>query len=459
MKANKILFLFLLNAVYFTAPAQKDSSKTKFIIDIPVIDLPANADHGGLAFKQFSPSMQQSLAFSKSIAEAQQYYTQRLFFNPNRKYTTAGKIIRGAGLITSDILLEYYILFHIPPGTGWLHEEWHRAVMNKNNVRSFNDMNKFPLGQSIVSVSHTKDEDLAKFKLNNNADFTRMGEAGIEAQYEYVKAVQKDNFFYNRNLASSASYWFNTFNSVQYVRVCASIEGDSTTIQLERKEGSNVKKRDFTGLDMTGWIYDLSRPAEPYTERGIHPSGTGIRRYRRTTDLTREERAFLIKVARKQWLNFASPTMLFINAIKINQNLKVNFALFHLLTSFGYDAGSNFFINYKNNKIFFAIHNYHNLKNSFYGVEAQLLDKKVKLAGKELLLSPSAFLWTQPKDLAFRTDRGEFGCKTELMASMKLGNTWQPYITLSAKTKGWVAGDVYQNSNFSGRFGIRALIK
>jgi hypothetical protein len=64
--------------------AQTDSLKTKFIIDIPLLDLPANTDNDGLAFKQFSPSMQQSLGLSKSIAETQQYYTKRLFFNPKK---------------------------------------------------------------------------------------------------------------------------------------------------------------------------------------------------------------------------------------------------------------------------------------------------------------------------------------------------------------------------------------
>ena len=46
-----------------------------------------------------------------------------------------------------------------------------------------------------------------------------------------------------------------------------------------------------------------------------------------------------------------------------------------------------------------------------------------------------------------------------ILASTKLGKIWQPYISVSAKTKGWVAGDVYQDSNFSGRFGIRTFIK
>jgi hypothetical protein len=75
------------------------------------------------------------------------------------------------------------------------------------------------------------------------------------------------------------------------------------------------------------------------------------------------------------------------------------------------------------------------------------------------LLTPSVHLWTQPKNLEFRTSEAVFGGKVEIIASTKLGKIWQPYITVSAKTKGWVAGDVYQGSNLSGRFGIRTFIK
>jgi hypothetical protein len=170
--------------------AQTDSLKTKFIIDIPLLDLPANTDNDGLAFKQFSPSMQQSLGLSKSIAETQQYYTKRLFFNPKKKYTLGNKILRELGLASANVVIEM-LIGSTPFGIGWTHEEWHRAVMNKNNVRSFNDMNTFPIGKELVAVSHVTDADLARLKADNSADFVRLAAAGIEAQYEYVKALQK----------------------------------------------------------------------------------------------------------------------------------------------------------------------------------------------------------------------------------------------------------------------------
>jgi hypothetical protein len=436
--------------------AQTDT-ETKFIIDIPGVDLPANIDHGGLAFKQFSPSMQQSLALSKSIAEAQQYYTKRLFFNPQKGYTLGGKVIRVVGLSAVNAGIEL-LIGGTPFGTGWTHEEWHRAVMNKNNVRSFNDMNKFPIGKETVSVSKEKDEDLARFKADNNPDFVRMNVAGIEAQYEYVKALQKDNFYNKLNLFSQVSYLLNVFNSVEYVKVCSTIEGDVMTKELEEEEGTDIAKRDFTGLDMTAWIYDLSRPDIPYSDRGLHPSGVGIRRYRVTTDLNTEELDYLKKMGKLQYLNFVSPQMVFINSIRLNDDTRFNFSLFHYLTSFGYDLGGNVFLEYQNQKIFFAIHNYHNLNHSFYGLEAQLLDKELEIYRRKLTITPSFHVWTQPKDQEFRTSKSQLGAKVSLNVSALLDEVWRPYIDLSAKSAGWVAGDPYLSSNFNFRIGIRAFV-
>ncbi|HEX8549479.1 MAG TPA: hypothetical protein VF691_21130 [Cytophagaceae bacterium] len=438
--------------------AQLDSLKTKFMLDVPLLDFPANIENNGLAFRQFSPSMQQSLGWSKSIAEIQQYYTKRLFFNPRRNYKFGEKIWREAVLASVNLTIEA-IIGGTPFGTGWTHEEWHRAVMNKNNVSSFNDMNTFPVLKEIVSVSHETDEDLANFKARNNADFARMGIAGIEAQYEYVKSVQKDNFYYNLNLSSTISYWLNNLSSIQYVRICSTTEGDSLTAQLEEEEGTNIKIRDFTGLDFTAWIYDLSRPNEPYAARGISPSGVGIRRYRQTADLTEEELNYLKKMGKMQWINVISPTMFFINSIKVNNDFRFNFGLFHYLTSFGYDLGSNFFVNYKQRNVFFALHNYHNLEHNFFGIEAQLLDEQVLVGNKILLFSPSVHIWTQPKNQEFRTSDGELGAKVEIYMSTKVGKTVRPFLSLSAKTTGYVAGDVYLNSNLSSRIGVCAFIK
>ena len=100
-----------------------------------------------------------------------------------------------------------------------------------------------------------------------------MQAAGIESQYEYVKALQKDNFYSNLNLKSQISYWFNTLVNINYVVSASNTRVDNMTVKEETEEGENIKNRDFTGYDITAWVYDLYRPDEAYEDRGVHPSG------------------------------------------------------------------------------------------------------------------------------------------------------------------------------------------
>jgi hypothetical protein len=432
--------------------------KVKFIIDIPVADLPFNFQNHGLSVKQFSPGMQQSLNWSKSVMETQQYYTKRLFINPDASYSKGSLLWRKIATGVSDAFIEGALISHLPLSTGWMHEEWHRAIMTKNNVRSHNELNDFSFGFGSASVSHETDEQLSKFKASDNKDFVRMASAGMESQSEYVKALQKDNFYYHLNLSNSASQLLNTLENIYYLKLSVSKEGDKQTMKAEDDEGTNIKKRDFMGLDPLAWMYDLSRPKEAYENRGIHPSGVGVRRYRLTTDLTGEEMKYLKKMGNLNLINLLSPQLFYIEAFQLNQDTRLNAGLFHTLTAFGYDLGANVFIQHKEDNWFFTLHNYHNFQNSFYGIEAQMIDKKVMFGNSKVLLTPSVNLWTQPKDQLFRTASSQFGGKAELKAATMISQTWSPYLAVSAKTSGWVAGDAYLNNNVSVRFGIKAYI-
>lgn len=248
-------------------------------------------------------------------------------------------------------------------------------------------------------------------------------------------------------------------NSVGYVNFSATEEADVDIQKFEEIEGDNIKKRDFTGWDFTAYIFDLSRPEENYRDRGIHPSGIGIRRYRRISDLNNEELDYLKKMGELQYINFINPGLLFINSIKVNENFRFNFSGFHYLTSFGDDIGSNFMFDYKGNKVFLALHNYRNFHSNFYGIEGQIVDKEILINNLNFNISPSLHLWTQPKNQDFRTSDSFFGGKAELQISTKLGKYFSPYVVVAGKTKGWVAGDVYLDEKISTRFGTRVYIR
>ena len=62
-------------------------------------------------------------------------------------------------------------------------------------------------------------------------------------------------------------YWISTVNSIFYVNSCADSSANQLTDEIMLEEGSNTEVRDFTGLDLAAWTYDLFNPDEPYAER------------------------------------------------------------------------------------------------------------------------------------------------------------------------------------------------
>jgi hypothetical protein len=347
------------------------------------------------------------------------------------------------------------LAMNAPGFSGWTHEEYHRAVMTRNQVNSFDDMNKFPIGSETVSVSHVSDEALIRFKRERPSDFTRMHVAGIEGEYLLVEKLQRNNFYYHQNLLHEFTCLFSTLNSIMYVQMCAiPDQADPMTDGFNTNE-KTISGRDFTGLDFTGWAYDLFKPGEPYTERGIHPLGNSIDRYIKTTDLTSQELSYLKKQGYLQWLNCLSPMLFGFRTIRLSKNgLYGNMAIRNFLTSFGNDISCNIYLKNHDYNFFAAYHHAQNYEHAFPAIELQLIDYEKNLGTSTLLLSPRVMMGLQPLDQDFDTSSGSFlglaECKLELITKGFI----HPYIEVSAKTKGWVAGNEFLNANLSGRIGI-----
>jgi hypothetical protein len=115
---------------------------------------------------------------------------------------------------------------------------------------------------------------------------------------------------------------------------------------LKESDPGDPDERDFTGSDPVGWIYDLFRPDEPYSARGVHPTGIGIDRYRQKEDLTEQELAYFEKTAYWQFANYISPMMFGFRSLPLGHtDIRWNFAFRHLLTSFGTDLSFKVFLN------------------------------------------------------------------------------------------------------------------
>lgn len=454
------LLLFLSLEVYPQADSvviiKRISPRTPALkLDVPLLDYPYQLDARrttGSFFKAYAnPSMQQSLALATNLYASAHVGLQKAV------EPIGNKSLRTIALVVAVFATDY-ILSYAPGGDGWLHEEYHRAVLTRHHTNSSNDMNKFPLGAETVSVSRVRDEDLVRFKAESPADFIRLPVAGIEGQYLLVERLQRHNFFYKQNRPHEFQYWLSVLNSILYVKTSSDPKQvDRLTDELNANE-PDIRTRDFTGLDFTAWVYDLFRPTESYTDRGIHPLGNGINRYRKTTDLTADELAYLKKQGNLQWLNVLSPMMVGVRRINISSSLSGNIAMQHWLTSFGNDTALKIFLRkegpFKDINAVFTVHNYTNFSHYFPAVEVELIDFPIGSTNRTWLFSPRVLLGLQPVDQQFTTSNSEFLGLLGGRLDVRLHKTIFPYLDFAAKSAGWVGGNEFLGPNFSCRLGL-----
>lgn len=445
---------------------QQKKDQPRLILNLELIDFPyqtdasKTVDNGNVSLSSFlkgyaNPSMHQSLQLTTSLYSGVHYCIDKLFRKDAYADWSGGKRL----LHTITLLASDYILITAPGFDGWLHEEFHRSVLTRFGVNSYDEMNKFPIGVETVSVSHITDEDLIRFKQQSPSDFIRMHVAGIEGEYLLAEKMQKNNFFYNQNASHEIAFMLNILNAIAYVNISAnSLRADEMTDQMNAKE-TTISSRDFTGLDFTGWTYDLFRPNEPYTSRGVHPSGLGINRYIKVSDLTNTELNYLKKQGNLQWLNLLSPMIYGIKDIKLNENgVYANFAIRNYLTSFGNDISANILLRNKSYNYAFTLHNYNNYNHYFPAIEMELVDYIQPISQQLLYITPRILAGLQPFEQNFTTSKSSFlgllECKLEYKTHLNLN----PYIELSSKTNGWIAGNEFLNSNLSIRIGASMRI-
>jgi len=450
---------FKNDSIKFSLPViSKTDSTTKSPIqlDYNFVDLPfsnKSTDISGIKGLITNPSMSQSLNLASSLNNLKREGLYRIMSkNPSKK--------RYYGL--SVCLTDLITFLPIPLTSDWMHEEFHRAVLAKHSGNSYNEMNNFPIFKSFVSVIDVKDEDLIRLKKENPQDMVRMSEAGIEGQYMMANNINKSAFFYN---AKSISYTplLTALNSSFYVLMCSTKNIDRMVDEANSSEGSSIAKRDLLGMDFLSYTYDLFRPNEPYQNRGIHPSGVGINRYIKRSQLTPAELSYLKQQGLLQLINFINPISLMFTSFTITKkengdDTRANLYFNHWLTSFGYDISSTGLLHSNFHNYAFTFHNYVNHTNWMPGVEAETYDY---LVGKNIIKNPipvtvRAMVWLQPKDQLFYSKKLQAGGLIEAKIYYPVSKTINPYISFTAKTSGWVAGNVYLEKNTSASLGLRA---
>jgi hypothetical protein len=458
MKIIKIILILPVLSLSIYCYGQEQSKfnndSLKFIIDLPVFDAPFNYQNGF-----YMPSMKQSIMASKTFYEVSFYGIDMVvnrIIKPERKFFNI--------MLKKFVQFGYiYVTIYIPLSYAWVHEEYHRAVMKNRGVNSYDDIYDFPFFSSLIAVSNVKDSDLSRMKNKYNPDFVRLSSAGYEGQNELILELQKDDFFYNMNSEKGLFYFINVFNNIGYLRLTTSSDADKVTDDINKIEGANISKRDFTGLDFTAWTYDLFRPNEAYEKRGIHPSGVGIDRYIKNSDLTQEEKDYLKKQSQLSFLSLIDPTLFGFEAFEIkkynSEITKVNANIKHYLTSFGHSININLFFKKSELNLFVSILNQENYETYFPGLNVQVISYPVKLKEKQIFISSGLMLWLQPKEQNFKTSKSQLGGLFSIQVAYPLNRFLRITGEIEGKTKGWVASNVYLNENFSIRLTIAMYIR
>jgi hypothetical protein len=420
---NIFRFSSILALLFATGAFARAEAQTS--IDIPLVELPYNVQHAIRA-----PGMQQSLALTGDFYEYMHSALGRV--------APRHKTWRNVGITLAD-----YFTIAVPFGDAWLHEEWHRAILGNNDINSKNDVwNLKNLFAESISVSHVTDEDLTAFKRDRPADFVRTKSAGIEAENELLTNLESRQFFNHSKTFHEGLYWLIALGDQLYVgsaRPQDSAEVDNDTDEMNAKE-KNIAVRDISGHDFTAWVYDLFRPNEPFTARGIHPSGVGINRYIKFADLTPEEKRYIEREGKLMWLNFIDPAFIGKEIALNGGTAHANVFVRHMLTSFGDATQGHVLYEQGNTRLHIAALRYSNHDRAFPGLQAELVDYPVTLGTSELEVSPRLSAWMQPKHQQFMTRSSQTGGSIGIRVGTLSTGRLHYYIDGELKSAGWIAG-------------------
>jgi len=398
-----------------------------------------------------NPSMNQATELNLSAVNTLSWGAQHL---ANTLVKPKSFVRKSANAIAAQLLSApaVYALGGFPLGGGWLHEEYHRAVLATNRVASNHPFTDFKLDLSDGSVRNLYDDALSNFKRNDPHSFIRMLTAGAEGELIAVQRMQENNFFEDANLpieltsiiytASATAYLGDSYESI-----------DDTNIPLNEKDGADVLERDFTGHDFSGWIWHLFRPDVPYDSLGIHPSGVGINRYITSDRLTAQEKEYYDRIKQLAGLSFISPMFLGFRKIKIKDGVYGNFAMQYQANAFGTDLSVRLYFKNLKNKFCFGFHNYSNYENDFYAAEFNWVDFHINNL-ENVSFTSRIMLGAQPENQDFFTDQSQFFGLLSVNTQYQLRENIGVYLQLQAKTEGWVAGDEYLSGMVRARTGL-----
>lgn len=430
--------------------AAGDGSELDTPIPLTLVDLPFQAGSGW-------PSMRQSLDLGYAATRLPTWGIVRGFDRVRNPGLRLGLGLATVYAVNAPLMLV----------TGWVHEEWHRAVMSHRGIDSRNGIyHPSAWSSGLIAVDRVTDEDLARLKAEHPADTVRLMMAGFEAQDVLARRIGDHAFLYgDRGVWRGPLYFgesmmfaalqLNFLNALNYYALCQSERSERVT-DAERRRTLTVPSRDFTGLDCTAFAYDLHRPDEPYAARGPHPYGEGVDRYRSWEDLAGDERGFLRRQLGLHFLDLLDPQLYAIDGFRLGGRRAAYgdrwiARLGHSLTPFGYSIDAHVGLRRRRLAGLFVLRNGVNAHGWFPTATAQVLD--VGLRRAPLAFDFEADAWLQPERLRYDARRPRPGGRLAATLHWRAVPRASFDLTLDGKTAGHVPGNVFLERNLSVRAG------
>ena len=250
----------------------------------------------------------------------------------------------------------------------------------------------------------------------------------------------------------------NEYNNYMYLSLCN--QGYSNTLtDSENQKRTTILSRDFTGLDCVAWVYDMTRPDEPYISRGEHPYGEGIDRYRSLEDLSNLERDWLKETQQVYLLNFLNPHFIGIHGFNLQKkNIRVLPQLGSVQTPFGYTIDGKLNIqNYKNERGYTLL-----LRNHVSGflkwnpeIQFHIFDITNNDA---YTFDFRTSIWTQPKNLRWDDTVRQLGGSFYVIPTRKISNRASLFGEFGYKSLGFMEGEVYLERKFRVLLGVKSYL-
>lgn len=448
--------LALATAVAFGEEARAETDRTahRLNIDLPVLSLRENVSLG------YVPGMWQSLAATKSFTYLAHAGVMQVF----QLTSDMGWSPTAIDFLDSSVLavVDLVVLGRLPLSFIWQHEEWHRAVMSRRDIDSYNGIYDFNLSlDGLVPVRGVRDEDLARLKASHPAEMVRLSSAGMEAQVAFHTELDKDRFFRGTHARVTGTELLSTLFLIQGL-LDPAYRSRSITASAIAAEGPNIEDRDFTGLDATAWVYDLHRPNEPYEARGPHPSGLGIDRYRTEDNLTGRELGYLRRQAYFSLLNLINPAFTGLSELEIDRGegeapWRWSFNVQHVPAPFGVLFQLNGFLDTGAHSWFLQTQLHSSDQLVLPGLALSLVREPLQwIEGSTLTATLQA--WLQPEDQLFFARTAQLGAGLVLRGNLPLGAGLEAYVEGRAKTAGWVMGDPVLGPNIDAHVGVQTLL-